>query len=291
MIIVKVQGGLGNQLLQYGIGRVVALRYNKVVAYDISFYNNKTQYTKRPYLLNLFNTHVRIATNEEIQKTRYPLGVISLITKNVVRIFNKFISKKYYISYQKDFFPLVAKSDSLYLEGFWQSFQYFDGFLDVLSGDISLKDNTNLEKAKELLKFIDHTSVSVHIRRSDYLKVEGGVRVLGREYYKQAVMEIEKLVNNPIYYIFSDDVSWVKENLGDLFNNTVYPSSLQLTDYEEFSLMKECKHAIIANSTFSLFSTLLTNNDTKVVICPKDWQNIFLNDEQIPVCPRLWKRV
>ena len=138
MIIVKVQGGLGNQLLQYGIGRVVALRYNKVVAYDISFYNNKTQYTKRPYLLNLFNTHVRIATNEEIQKTRYPLGVISLITKNVVRVFNKFISKKYYISYQKDFFPLVAKSDSLYLEGFWQIFQYIDGVLDVFSGNISL---------------------------------------------------------------------------------------------------------------------------------------------------------
>ena len=142
MIIIKVQGGLGNQLLQYSIGQVIALRYNKEVAYDVRFFESETQYTKRPYLLNFFNTHVRIATEQEIQNVRYPFGNLSEILEKVTRASNKFIFKKYYIGYREDFFAYVAKSDSLYLEGYWQSYQYFEGYLEKLSEDISLKDTT-----------------------------------------------------------------------------------------------------------------------------------------------------
>ena len=291
MIIIKVQGGLGNQLLQYSIGQVIALRYNKEAAYDVRFFESETQYTKRPYLLNFFNTHVRIATEQEIQNVRYPFGNLSEILEKVTRASNKFIFKKYYIGYREDFFAYVAKSDSLYLEGYWQSYQYFEGYLEKLSEDISLKDTTQLKKLKDSLLFREYTSVAVHVRRSDFLKAGGGVQVLGREYYEKAVKEIGKFVPDPVYCIFSDDVVWVKEHLGDLFTKAVFPSEFKCTDYEEFALMKECDHAIIANSTFSFFSTLLTNSETKIVICPDDWQNIYLKDKEIPVCPRLWKRV
>jgi hypothetical protein len=291
MIIIKVQGGLGNQLLQYSIGQVIALHYNKEVAYDITHFESETRYTKRPYLLDFFDTHMRIATQEEIQNVRYPFGKISKIFEKVARACNKFIFKKYYIGYKEDFFPRVAKSDSLYLEGYWQSYQYFDGYLEKLSKDISLKDGMQLEKVKESLLFGNYTSVAVHVRRSDFLKVGGGVQVLGRDYYKMAVKELEKFVPDPTYCIFSDDIVWVKEHLGDLFSKAVFPSEFKCTDYEEFALMKECDHAIIANSTFSFFSTLLTNSETKVVICPDDWLNIYLKDKEIPVCPKLWKRV
>ena len=74
MIIVKVQGGLGNQLLQYSIGRIIATRFHKDVAYDLSFFDQDTKYTKRPYLLDLFKVTVRKATKEEIENTRYPYG-------------------------------------------------------------------------------------------------------------------------------------------------------------------------------------------------------------------------
>lgn len=290
MIIIKVQGGLGNQLLQYSIGHAIATLYNKEVAYDLSFFEGETKYTKRPYLLDKFKVDVRKATTLEIEETRYPRGFFSKGYALITRILNKYFFKTYYIGYNKDFFALVSKKQSLYLEGFWQSYKYYEKILEKLSCNISLKDTTVVETFKRDVSFGSTKSVSVHIRRGDYLNKGVHIQVLSQEYYKNAVAIIEKEIETPTYYIFSDDIAWVKEEMGSLFKKVVYVSACGLTDYEEFSIMKECNHAIIANSTFSWFSTLLTNRHNKIVVYSKDWKNSFLNNDN-NICPQEWKGI
>lgn len=296
MIIIKVQGGLGNQLLQYSIGRVIAEKFNKDVAYDLSFFEQDSKYTKRPYLLDKFTTDVRVATETEILKARYPYGVFSKVFSLVGRFLNKYFFKKYYIAYDKNFFSRVQKNDNLYLEGFWQGYRYYEDYLPLLSSEITLKDSVSLEKIakfKQYLSFDSKVSVSVHIRRGDFLNKNAGTKVVLPEYYEQAVPLLENKIPTPTYYVFSDDINWVKEEMGHLFNDVIYVSSLSvqdetLTDYEEFILMKECRHAILSNSTFCWFATLLTNSPSKVVFYPNDWKNVFLNKDK-NICPQGWQ--
>jgi hypothetical protein len=236
----------------------------------------------------MFEVSVDVATEGEIVNTRYLYGRFSKIVDLARRALNKYLFKKYYIGYDKNFLPMVSKKDSMYLEGFWQSFEYYKDSLDLLANEITLRDVTRLAQVKEDLSFLGTTSVAVHIRRGDYLNAGTGIQVLSKAYYEEAVQMMEEKIQEPTYYIFSDDITWVKEEMGYLFEKVVYVSSLKLTDCEEFAFMKDCSHAIIANSTFSWFSTLLTDSDRKVVMYPKDWKNKYLNNDP-HICPRHWK--
>jgi Glycosyl transferase family 11 len=286
MIIIKVQGGLGNQLLQYSIGRVIERSSGKKVAYDLSFFEHDTKYTKRPYLLDMFTTKVRVATLEEIQKTRYPY-FFSKVWSLGYRLLNKYFLKKYYIAYDKQFLPMSSRKSNLYAEGFWQSYLYYQKDLENLSSEISLKDDSLLQDFKQKNSFTTKVSVSVHIRRGDFLNKNAGTKVVEKEYYQQAVSVLEQKVANPTYFIFSDDIEWVRKEMGHLFNDAVFVSSFGLPDYVEFALLKECHHAILSNSTFCWFATLLTYRENKVVIYPTDWKNVYLNND-IHICPPTW---
>ena len=293
MIIIKIQGGLGNQLLQYSIGYCIAKDLQKEVAYDVSFFEENTKYTRRPYLLDKFTIDVRIATKDEIQKVKYPYGKLSEYYTLFKKALNKYYFKKYYIGYDKNFFAHVAKHDSLYLEGFWQSYKYYENNLIELSKRISLRDTSVIDTAKNELSFNTKLPVLVHIRRGDFVGEGNSNQALSVEYYKKAVDAFEKKVSRHTYYIFSDDITWVKQELGHLFRdsiNSVFVSTLGMKDYEEFSLMKDCQHAILSNSTFCWFSTLLTNSQDKIVIYPRDWKNPYLNDDP-DICPAQWQGV
>ncbi len=290
MIVIKIQGGLGNQLLQYSIGQVLATNYHKEVAYDLSFFDADTKYTKRPYLLDLFNFTVRKATQEEIKKAKYPYGIISKVFVMIKKILNKYFFKKYYIGYDKNFLPRVIKADYLYLEGFWQGYKYYEKNLKQLNELIKLKDMTQVEAFKHQIIFNEESSVSVHIRRGDFLKKNAGTKAVPKEYYMRAVPLLEKKILNPTYYVFSDDIEWVKQEMKTLFRegvNAVFVSSYNLPDYQEFMLINNCRHAILSNSTFCWYSTLLTDSEEKVVIFPNNWENEYLNKDP-NICPPHW---
>jgi hypothetical protein len=116
-----------------------------------------------------------------------------------------------------------------------------------------------------------HSSVSVHIRRGDYLK-DTLMNVLPMEYYAAAFDHIHSKINDPCFYIFSDDLNWVKDNL-----KMNYPvkyidfESSSNADFLELHLMSKCRHNIIANSSFSWWGAFLNRNPEKIVISPKDW--------------------
>jgi Glycosyl transferase family 11 len=291
MFIIKIQGGIGNQVLQYSFGRVLEIIYKKKVAYDLSFFETETKYTKRPYLLDAFKTKLRIATKGEIEHVRYPYGVISRVLEFMYKVLNKLFFKKYYIGYDEGLLPLLTKKETAYLEGFWQSYVYYAPIVEVLREEIVLVKEC--DKVKELrLAMNTGESVAVHIRRGDYTAAGFTIE---RNYYVQAVGCMNQHLANPRYYIFSDDVEWVKSSMGDLFGDCVYMADVLshscadplLRDCEEFALMAQAKHAIIANSTFSWWAALLATNSSKIVIRPKDWKNVYLEGDS-NLCPKEW---
>lgn len=288
MIVVKIQGGLGNQLLQYSLGRILSVVSGKEVYYDLSFFEASSKYTKRRYLLDFFNVEVKEATDYQIKKTLFPYGVLSRIIMFLCKVVNKFFLKKYYITYNEELLLDVKNKNNLYIEGYFQSYKYYEKYLALLSEEISLKDKTNIEKWKREFFFKEKDSVCLHVRRGDFLRKNAGTKALGLDYYKKAIFEINKKINEPTYYVFSDDIKWVTENLGEVLGmRAVMVSSSYLKDYEEFEVMKDCEHAIISNSTFSWFSVLLSNRKGKVVFYSKDWRNSYLNEDPC-ICPADW---
>lgn len=290
MIIIKVQGGLGNQLFQYAFGRLLEVKYGKTVAYDVSFYTVPNAYTVRYFHLNRFHVVMRIATDDEIRYTRYPYGLLSKGISLCKKALNKYITKKYQVAYDEKMLQSLEKKDTAYLEGFWQSYRYCLPIMDKLQQELTLTESICVEAQEYIQKIPAYNSVAVHIRRGDYLNSGKDLQALTEEYYTNAVAYIETKIENPHYFIFSDDIHWVKKTLHHLFKDATYVTGQIFKDYEELALMSLCKHAIIANSTFSWWGAMLNINNTKIVISPKDWKNIhFRGDTNL--CPEEWIKI
>jgi hypothetical protein len=159
------------------------------------------------------------------------------------------------------------------LNGYFQSEQYFRDIRDILLGDFSWV-NEPRGKNKELFGQInnDKSSVSVHVRRGDYVSNNNAAKfhgLTGLDYYRAAVNKIAKQVKNPNLYVFSDDPDWCKRKL-KFKQPTIYISH-NTNGSEDMRLMKTCRHNIIANSSFSWWGAWLNENPNKIVIAPKQW--------------------
>ena len=165
--------------------------------------------------------------------------------------------------------------DNVYLSGYWQNEKYFDDIRKEICTCFVFPDDLD-EKKKNLLKTIQNdNSVGIHIRRSDYLikenrDVYGGICT--KEYYENAIKYIQEHVCHPVFYLFSDDLNWVRENLYREGMVLVEHSENQ-PSYTDMYLMSQCKHNIIANSSYSWWGAWLNSNDGKMVIAPDKWFN------------------
>lgn len=267
MIIVRLKGGLGNQMFQYAFGRKMSLvnkaelKLDKLI-YDIDHY--------RSYGLGVFNIEEKFARPEEIEKVKNPLGLIS-------KFWNKFDSR-ILRHFHEGFEPrFLKKRGGMYLDGYWQSYKYFDDQRETILNDFTLK--IPLEQTHpELLDKINSTnSVSLAVRRTDYLLPTNlkGLGVCSANYYKQAIELIESKVSDPNFFVVCDDLDWVKENISFKGHPVEYVSEMRknntITDYQELVFLSKCKHNIIANSSFSWWPAWLNQNPEKIVIAPDVW--------------------
>ncbi len=289
MTITKLTGGLGNQLFQYAFGKNVSIQNQSELKLDtMSFESNKD----RDFKLNLFNIDYKIADNKETEKFIKPNKVARKLFIVIEKI-KPLGCKKYYkekcFNYDNNINNL--KSKNLYLEGYWQSEKYFKNIEDTIRKEFTLKEDLDKKYNQLLEKMKNSNSVSIHYRRTDYLleKNTSIYESLSEDYYQNAIKTIEEKVNNPVYFVFSDDIEWIKKN-AKLPSSTIFVSDKNNKDYEEFMLMSKCKHNVIANSSFSWWSAWLNNNPEKIVIAPKNWfvdKNTNTND----LIPDNWIRV
>lgn len=274
MIVVKIQGGLGNQMFQYAFARAIQETYrNQKLILDISDY----KYDKlRSYSLGHFvlNDNVEISDSGKYNWI-YDQRVNPFI-KIATKLFPNFqfnIMKEFgiYIWDYAEFKPTqVGNRKNIYIHGYWQSKKYFENIADIISREFSVKEEV-LDLNREILSFIQSTnSVCVHIRRGDFLLNTNKLAVCSNEYYLNGFCKIEEIVEKPKYYIFSDDIEFV-ENKFDFGNREVIFVKNRNKDYEELRLMSNCKHFIIANSTFSWWAAIISKFTDKVVIAPETW--------------------
>jgi len=267
MIITKLMGGLGNQMFQYAAGRALSDTYNTSLKLDISYYE-KEDIFKRSFILDKFNIIGNIATVDDKQKFINKNYLYKLAEKLKPSFKRKIIIEKPF-EYYRDFEKI---GDDAYLDGYWQSEKYFKHIESIIRNEFTLK---NISKAvKEIIFDIEkNNTVSIHTRRADYVtlkNVNERYGICSIEYYQAAINNISEQINSPNYYIFSDDVAWVKENL-KLKGPMTVVSEDGFNDYEEIIIMSKCKYNIIANSSFSWWGAWLNENSNKIVIAPKKW--------------------
>lgn len=274
MIITKLNGGLANQMFQYAFGRHLALIHNTTLKLDASsFFNAQAGDTPREFGLNVFNIQATPATRHEIWWLR-DSKINRLLHKHKPK-FKKSLIKDYNV-----FDPqYLHVGNNTYLVGNWQSEKYFAGSKDVLRQDFTLK--TPWSQAAEDIAQQMHTqeAVGVHIRQGDYVlnpKYQKVYELLDETYYHDAARHITQKITKPIFYIFSDNISWAQQHL-DFGHPTRYVSDGTLKDYEELLLMSHCTHNIVANSSFSWWGAWLNQHPDKQVIAPKKW---FKNPER-----------
>jgi hypothetical protein len=291
MIIVKLKGGLGNQLFQYALGKNLARKNNTDLYLDLSVYFNSIQrhdYTLRGYELSAFNINEALILPPQIP------FLPALIAKRASNILHKAKMKaSMHIIKERGFQfndKVLSIKNNSYIIGYWHSEKYFKEIEKELRKDLVLKEklsNNALEYSRQIR---DTESISLHIRRGDYLTntwAKETYHSLPIPYYQQAV-EVIQGTGVPINcFVFSDDPSWVKENL-KLNNKLTFVTGNK--NYEDLHLMSLCKHNVIANSSFSWWGAWLNQNQSKTVIAPKNW---FI-DEKIDtrdLIPEGWKRI
>ncbi|MEI6528810.1 MAG: alpha-1,2-fucosyltransferase [Candidatus Falkowbacteria bacterium] len=157
---------------------------------------------------------------------------------------------------------------------------------------MSLKESLATKYTELLAEISTTNSVSLHIRRGDYVSdpnTKAAHYTYGMEYYSSAIKLIDSKLDNPVYFIFSDDIAWVKENL-KISSSVIFVSAPSTHDYEELMLMSKCKNNIIANSSFSFWGAWLNQNSNKIVIAPKRWNNVY-ESEYKELLPHSWLKI
>jgi len=291
MIITKLQGGLGNQMFQYAAGRSLANRHNTQLKIDIS----KFRYSKhREYNLIPFNIIENLASKNDLLRIKMPSSAIGNLLVNINLTFsgNQPIDfkKESVFHFDSDFLNL---HDNVYLEGYWQSEKYFKSIEGIIRNEFSIKippDPINQNFITDVLKC---NSVSLHIRRGDYIsdpkamKIHG---VLGIDYYSEALERIEQKVNCPKIFVFSDNIQWAMDNLKTNLPLQFIDHNKGDKSFEDLRIMSNCKHHIIANSSFSWWGAWLCSNPAKIVISPRKWFNQSTNDTK-DLCPDMWIKI
>ena len=266
MIITRIIGGLGNQMFQYALGRSLALQSGQELKLDLSGF---AKYPLRKFKLDNFALDVRIANEEEINGMRD--GWLSK--------YDFPLKKRHIAETQFDFIPeIMSLRHGVYLDGYWQSELYFKQVETQIREDFQFRMPIS-DMNKKLAEDIQSgKSLSLHIRRGDYVEDEETRAVHGHcslEYYNKAVDYMAEREENLCIYVFSDDHAWARENFVSKLPVVFVDANGRDTEIEDLRLMSMCKYHIIANSTFSWWGAWLSlaehDNDKKVVIAPREW--------------------
>lgn len=290
-VITRLNGGLGNQLFQYAAGRALADRLGAPLKFDLSEFET---YLLRRFELKKFNINAGVATSEELAgfiinpsrfQRRYTRLAISLGLG-----FNKIAFKEYKFGYD-DAFEKIRYP--MYLNGYWQSEKYFKAAENKLRSELCLANKLDGTSQKILDEILPCSAVSLHIRRGDYITNPSAASVHGvcsLDYYYSAIRHIATLVQNPCFFVFSDDPQWAKDNLKISYSVQFVEANGPDRGVEDMWLMKSCKHHIIANSSFSWWAAWLNDRQDKIVIAPRIW---FL-DKKIntrDLIPEQWHKI
>lgn len=274
MIIANVIGGLGNQMFQYAAARALSLQLEQPLRLDISWFDGYGLHQGFE-LQRVFECDIEIATYADVHAIigRQSVPLIRRVLQHprmaILRSHNLIVEPHFH------YWPgICSTAHDCYLIGYWQSEKYFDDIAATIRRDFRFKqpiDNRNAQMVEEIDKV---SSVSLHVRRGDYVKnprTNAAHGLCSLDYYRAAIYHITKRVEYPHFFIFSDDMEWVRENLKIDFPCEYVCHNIGAESYRDMQLMSQCQHHIIANSSFSWWGAWLNPRVDKMIVAPERW--------------------
>ncbi len=288
MVIVQLNGGMGNQLFQYAAGLSLSLYYDKPLKVDVSAFDKKNIDTKRSLELLNFNINPVLANFEEL-KVFLNQNLLQKLYSKMNQGYKNYVYKEPHFHFDKNFFNT---RQNVFLKGYWQSEKYFAPYKPAILKSFTVRDEL-INSVKPFIEELNsNETVALHVRRKDYLQpiTMDFHGVLSADYYNAAIKRIKEQVINPVFVVFSDDINWVKQNFN--FNATVHfvDESISSKSITDFYLISQCKHQVIANSSFSWWAAYLNPNPDKIVIAPQRWFNKAPYDTK-DLIPEDWIRI
>lgn len=287
MKIVNIIGGLGNQMFQCAFAIALKNLYpNEEVLIDTHHYKNPYPkvYRGNNFYHNGYEVskiflqfNIPIASAKQINKVSYYLP--NYFLSRLARRFFP-IKKTEYLQWSKGAYIYEAKaltdSSKNYFEGYWMSAKYIEFCREEVIKAFEFKPFSTLENMQyaDMLKEVN--SISIHIRRGDYVGAKNFVNICTLDYYKKAITEAKKFINKPVYFIFSNDQEWCMENLQYLFGDAkvvFVTNNKGKESYRDMQLMSLARCNILANSSFSWWGAFLNKRKDQIVYVPSRWVN------------------
>lgn len=293
MIVLKLCGGLGNQMFQYAFARMVSIKKHQKLYIDCKFYKSKNNFVTQRNI-EIFNFPIKATALNDARFYIIFLYLVIILKKKFITLFNlnNRLNTFYLTDFDTDFFNFDKKlsSNNIIIDGYWQSEIYFNKITKYLINEYNFTFNVVSDKIAFDIQA--NQSVSLHVRRGDYITnsitnlTHGSCTI---DYYMNALSFISNKILNFKLYIFSDDIDWVVNNFNLRNYNFLIVSGLNYSSINEMQLMSICKHNIIANSSFSWWAAWLNQNEEKIVISPKKWfANEELNKNRHFITPENW---
>ncbi len=262
-LVIHMAGGIGNQMFQYALGRSLTEKRNMDLSLNISFYD---RYNLFPFSLNKFCIKGEIERVHTLYNNKYARFFLKNISKYGFNAFFDLYFEKELFKYDENVFSDCFNE----YYGSWQSYKYFHKIYHLIRDDFRLKNPLSKKAKFYMERIIESKSVSIHIRRGDYVKDRRMRRLhgfLSLEYYTKA---INYMARDSVFYVFSDDIEWARNAL-QIKPNMVYVDIGLERPEEEIYLMSLCRNNIISNSTFGWWGAMLNKSCEKIVVAPKKW--------------------
>jgi len=268
-VVSRIRGGLGNQLFAYAAARRLALKNNaKLLIDNVSGFQFDTTYQQR-YQLDHFNIQAELASPQDRFE---PFARVRRYLKRWINQRIPFEQRRYIQQQGNAFDPrllTIQPRGDLHLEGYWQSERYFQDVEDVIRNDLSIQSPTDIENLRVSEQIGSCDAIALHVRFFDSPNAVGDNNTT-REYYTKALAVMQEQLPNAHYFLFSDDIVAARSMipLSDHRITVVSHNQGDATAYADLWLMTQCKHFIIANSTFSWWGAWLSAYKDKIVIAP-----------------------
>ena len=271
MLIVELNGGLGNQMFQYALYlKLKAL--GKDVYIDDEIIVNKLNNSRALKIFDVFDLDFEYCK----KSVRNKMADVSI--DPISRLRRKYLGTTPHpdtlyteMDLDNNYQPEIFEMDDKYISGCWQSEKYFDEIRGTILDNYTFKIHES-EVDSYLSAITSETSVSIHVRRGDYVGNAPYEGICTEEYYDSAIKYIKEHVKNPVFYVFSDDPEYAKRQFAGNEYKVVESFDGSKSHYDMF-LMSQCKHNIVANSSFSWWGAWLNQNPEKIVVCPERWSS------------------